>query len=94
MAGFARATGMRSGRPLANDAHDKQWYTLVKLDEYGGVGHVVSDRELQELEDLILSGEDPSDDSSFNDGQTLSGTSRARTTPWTARSRTARTRGR
>ena len=73
MAGFARATGMRSCRPLANDAHDKQWYTLVKLDEYGGVGHVVSDRELQELEDLILSGEDPSDDSSFNDGQTLSG---------------------
>ena len=73
MAGFARATGMRSGRPLANYAHDKQWYTLVKLDEYGGVGHVVSDRELQELEDLILSGEDPSDDSSFNDGQTLSG---------------------
>ena len=73
MAGFARATGMRSGRLLANDAHDKQWYTLVKLDEYGGVGHVVSDRELQELEDLILSGEDPSDDSSFNDGQTLSG---------------------
>ena len=73
MAGLAHATGMRSGRPLANDAHDKQWYTLVKLDEYGGVGHVVNDRELQELEDLILSGEDPSDDSSFNDGQTLSG---------------------
>lgn len=33
----------------------KQWYTLVKLDEDGGPGHVVSDEELRELEELILS---------------------------------------
>lgn len=42
--------------------HSKQWYTLVKLDEYGGVGHVVSDAELAELEELILSEPDRSED--------------------------------
>jgi len=41
----------------------KQWYTLVKLDESGGIGHIVSDGELEELEMLILSGtQDASED--------------------------------
>lgn len=49
------------------DDGSKQWYTLVKLDEYGGVGHVVSDEELRELEELILSEPDRSEEEEEED---------------------------
>ena len=49
----------------------RQWYTLVRLDEYGGVGHIASDDELRELEELILSEPDSSEDDGL---ETLTGT--------------------
>jgi hypothetical protein len=40
------------------DAASKQWYTLVKLDEYGAIGHVASDEELLQLEEELLQVEE------------------------------------
>jgi len=50
----------------------KEWYTLVKLDESGGIGHIVSDGELEELEMLILSGTQDADGSEANDSVSMS----------------------
>lgn len=64
----SHANPMRERAPVKRIMKDKcdnvtkQWYTLVKLDEYGGIGHVVSDEELRELEELILSAPDRSED--------------------------------
>ena len=46
------------------DSHcsSQQWYTLVRLHDYGSAGHVASDEELRELEERILSEPDTSDD--------------------------------
>lgn len=67
--GSHHANNMRQQRTTSKsmikgdcDDGSKQWYTLVKLDEYGGVGHVVSDEELRELEELILSEPDRSEE--------------------------------
>ena len=60
---------MSTSKECAVDDGSKQWYTLVRLDEDGGVGHhVVSDEELRELEELILSEPDSGDRSS-DDGE-------------------------
>eukprot|EP00227_Mantoniella_beaufortii_P013779 CAMPEP_0197581262 /NCGR_PEP_ID=MMETSP1326-20131121/4833_1 /TAXON_ID=1155430 /ORGANISM="Genus nov. species nov., Strain RCC2288" /LENGTH=242 /DNA_ID=CAMNT_0043145145 /DNA_START=231 /DNA_END=959 /DNA_ORIENTATION=- len=60
-ASLRRSASTSKGLNLHDDG-SKQWYTLVRLDEDGAVGHVASDEELRELEELILS--EPDDRSS------------------------------